>query len=110
VPSYVVDASLWSGLWKNHPPGIFVHLWQPLDASTAAGDAISPEDVLRELEQDSHDLPERIARRLGLLGFFDEALMRASSDVLVTFPDFLDENAVRNPAGPVAVAPGNTRT
>jgi hypothetical protein len=107
VPPYVIDASTWIRLWRNHPPDIFGHLWEQLDASVAAGEVISPEEALRELERGSDDLAETLAGRSGLAGLFaplDEALMAAVSTVLTVLPDLVDENSERNRADPFVVA------
>lgn len=45
-PPYVVDASIWIRIGRNHPPDIFVSLWERLDAAIAVGDLISPDEVL----------------------------------------------------------------
>ena len=104
MPPYVIDTSIWIRLWQNHPPDIFVHLWDQLDASIAAGDVISPEEVLRELERGSDELAESLAGRAGLFASLDEALMAAATDVLAALPDLVDENSERNRADPFVVA------
>ena len=112
MPPYVIDASIWIRLWRNHPPDVFTHLWDQLDASVAAGEVISPEEVLRELERGSDDLAETLACRPGLAGLFvplDEAVMVAVGAVLTALPDLVDENAERNRADPFVVALARVR-
>ena len=65
-PPYVVDASIWIRIGRNHPPDIFISLWQRLDASVAAGDLVSPDEVLHELERGTDDLAEILSTRVGL--------------------------------------------
>ena len=104
MPLYAIDASIWIRLWRHHPPDIFVHLWEQLDASIAAGEVISPEEVLHELERGTDALAERLAGREGLFVSLDEEVMAAVSEVLAQCPDLADPDAEGNRADPFVVA------
>ena len=60
---YVVDASIWIRIWRNHPPDIFVSLWEKLDAAIAAGDLVSPDEVLQEIQRGEDTLAEVLSSR-----------------------------------------------
>jgi hypothetical protein len=73
VPApYVVDASIWIRIWRNHPPDIFVSLWEKLDAAIAAGDLVSPDEVLQELQRGVDNLAETLSTRTALFSPLDD--------------------------------------
>jgi len=80
-PPYVADTSIWIRVGRNHPPDIFVSLWQRFDAAIAAGDLISPDEVLHELERGTDDVAETLSNRGGLFLALDEAQMTAVVEV-----------------------------
>ena len=108
-PPYVVDASIWIRIGRNHPPDIFVSLWERLDASIAAGDLISPDEVLQELERGTDDLAETLSTRGGLFLSLDEAQMTAVAEVMQACPGIVDEEAERGRADPFVVALARVR-
>jgi hypothetical protein len=104
VPLYIIDTSIWIRLWQNHPPDIFRNLWQQIDGSITAGQILSPEEVLHELERGMDDLAERMRARDGLFAPLDQALQDAVRRVIIRCPGLADENAERNRADPFVVA------
>jgi hypothetical protein len=103
MPLYVVDASIWIRIGRNHPPDIFKRLWQHLDQAIAAGEVRSPEEVLHELEQGTDDLAETLAARAGLFLPLDEALARATEAVQAICP-LTDATGERSRGDPFVVA------
>lgn len=103
-PPYVVDASAWIDIGRFHPRDIFVTLWHRLDSLIAAGDLISPEDVLRELERGADDLAEYLETKAGLFLPLDEAQQTAVAEVLAACPTLANAEGERNRADPFVVA------
>lgn len=105
-PPYVLDTSIWIRIWHNHPPGIFVHFWQQLDASIVAGHIRCPEEVMHELERGTDDLAEFLSQREGLFAPLDRALQAAVTHVQDECDDLADQEGERNRADPFVVALG----
>lgn len=42
MPPYVIDANIWINVWRNHPPDIYVNVWQRIDAAIADGTIRAP--------------------------------------------------------------------
>jgi hypothetical protein len=106
LPPYVIDTSIWIRIWRNHPPDIFVNLWQQLDASIAAIQVRSPEEVLHELERGTDDIAESLRQRHGLFAPLDEALISAVTEVQAECDDLADQEGERNRADPFVVGLG----
>lgn len=106
---YVLDTNIWIRVGQHHPPDIFVTLWQHLDAAISAGDLISPEEVLHELERGSDDLAARIGARAGLFLPLDDPQMEAVADVMRACPTLVDPDGERNRADPFVVALAHVR-
>jgi len=81
VPPFVVDASIWVRIGRNHPKDIFKRFWAQLDEAIAAGVLRSPEEVLHELEKGYDDLAKELGARGGLFLPLDQALGKATEDV-----------------------------
>ncbi len=94
---------------RNHPPDIFVTLWQRLDAAIVAGDLVSPEEVLHELERGTDDLAEILGARDGLFLPLDAAQMAALAEVMGACRGIADEEGERNRADPFVVALARVR-
>lgn len=108
-PPYVVDASAWIDIRRYHPPDIFVTLWQRLDGAIAAGDLVSPEEVLHELERGDDDLAETLRLKAGLFLPLDAAQQAAVTEVLAACPTLANAEAERNRADPFVVAVARVR-
>ena len=106
MPPYVMDTSIWIRIWRNHPPDIFLNLWQQLDASIAAVQVRSPEEVLHELERGTDDIAEFLSQRDGLFARLDEALITAVTEVQAECDDLADQEGERNRADPFVVGLG----
>jgi len=103
LPLYVVDASIWIRIGRNHPPDIFKRLWQQLDQAIADGHVRSPEEVLHELEQGTDDLAEMLDARDGLFLPLDDPLARATEAVQAACP-LTDPTGERSRGDPFVVA------
>jgi hypothetical protein len=106
LPPYVIDTSIWIRIWRNYPPDIFVNFWQQLDASVAAVQVRSPEEVLHELERGTDEIAEFLSQRDGLFAPLDEALIAAVTEVQAECDDLADQEGERNRADPFVVALG----
>ena len=106
---YVVDASIWIRIWRNHPPDIFASLWEKLDAAIAAGDLVSPDEVLQELQRGEDTLAETLSTRTRLFLPLDDAQMAAVADVVQACPGLVSEEAERGRADPFVVALARVR-
>lgn len=106
---YVVDSSIWIRIWRNHPPDIFISLWEKIDAAIAGGDLVSPDEVLHELQRGEDVLAEALSRRTGLFVPLDEAQMAAVADVVRGCPGLVSEEAERGRADPFVVALARVR-
>jgi len=106
LPPHVIDTSVWIRIWRNHPPDIFMNFWQQLDASIAALQVRSPEEVLHELERGTDDVAEFLGQRDGLFAPLDEALIAAVTEVQAECDDLADQEGERNRADPFVVGLG----
>lgn len=101
---YVVDTNIWIRIGQHHPPDIFVTLWQRLDAAIAAGDLVSPEEVLHELERGTDDLADTFSAKPSLFAPLDEPQMAAVAEVMQACPTLVNVEGERNRADPFVVA------
>jgi Domain of unknown function (DUF4411) len=109
APPYVIDTSVWIHVGRHHPPDIFRSVWQRFDIAAAAGDIVSPEEVLHELEQGDDALAAYLGARSGLFVPLDEAQMTAVAEVVRACPGLVDEEAERGRADPFVVALARVR-
>lgn len=106
---YVVDTSIWIRIGRNHPADIFVSLWQQIDAAIAAGDLVSPDEVLHELDRGEDVLAETLRSRPGVFVPLDDSQMTAVAEVVRTCPGLVNEEAERGRADPFVVALARVR-
>lgn len=100
MPGYVLDTSIWIRVGDNHPPDIFVSLWEQFDAAIASRDVRSPEEVLHELERGAgDDLAATLRARAGLFAALDEPLQRAVAEIVARCPGYA------NPLRPSSESP-----
>jgi hypothetical protein len=105
----VIDTSVWIHVGRHHPPDIFRSVWQRFDTAAAAGDIVSPEEVLHELEQGDDALAAHLRTRSGLFVPLDEVQMTAVAEVVRACPGLVDEEAERGRADPFVVALARVR-
>ena len=108
-PPYVIDTSIWIHVGRHHPPDIFRSVWQRFDTAAAAGDIVSPKEVLHELQQGDDALGAYLGARSSLFVPLDEAQMTAVADVVRACPGLVDEEAERGRADPFVVALARVR-
>ena len=108
-PPYVVDTSIWIRIGRDHPPDIFVSLWQRLAGAITAGDLMSPYEVLEELERGDDALATMLGSRQGLFVPLDDAQMAAVAGVMQACPGLVDEEGERGRADPFVVALARVR-
>jgi hypothetical protein len=104
-----VDASIWIRIGRNHPPDIFVSLWQQLDVAIANGDLVSPDEVFHELERGEDALAQTLRARAGLFVPLDDGQMTAVAEVIQACPGLVNDEAERGRADPFVVALARVR-
>ncbi len=105
----MVDTSIWIYVGRHHPPDIFLSLWQRLDDAIAAGDLVSPDEVLQELERGEDALAATLGSRQGLFVPLDDAQMGAVAGVIRACRGLVNEEAERGRADPFVVALARVR-
>lgn len=108
MPLHIFDASVWIRVSRNHPPDIFVSLWERLDAEIAAGQIRSPDEVLHELEHGDDDLGERLSQWADLFVPLTDDLQAAVARVMSECPTLTEPESDRNRADPFVVALGSS--
>lgn len=108
-PPYVVDTSIWIHIGRNHPPDIFLSLWQRLDGAIATGHIVSPDEVLHEIERGEDILAATLGSRQGLFVPLDDAQMEAVAEVIRECRGLVNEEAERGRADPFVVALARVR-
>lgn len=108
MPLFVFDADIWIRIGRNHPPDIFLSLWERLDAAIGDSYLRSPEEVLHELRQGSDDLAARLEQKNGLFVPLEPDIQAASREVINRF-GLHDPTSDRNRADPFVVAVARAR-
>jgi len=105
----VLDTNIWVRIGRNHPPDIFLSLWQRLDGAIVTEDIVSPDEVLQELERGDDALAAMLGSRQGFFVPLDEAQMEAVAAVIRECRGLVDEEADRGRADPFVVALARVR-
>lgn len=80
-----------------------------VDAAIAAGELVSPDEVLHELRRGEDVLAETLSSREGLFLPLDDAQMAAVAEVMQDCPGLVNEEAERGRADPFVVALARAR-
>lgn len=103
---YVMDTSDWINLWNRYPPDVpaFRPVWSKLQTMIDDGELISPDEVLRELEEGDNGLVDWLKQRPHCFRPLDDALQIATAAIVAQFPKLSDYEAPRGGADAFVVA------
>lgn len=104
---YCLDtSSLIFAATEAYPLDLFASFWTRLDALVAAGRAISPKEVLKEISRQDDDLHAWCRHRTGLFVPNSTELQTELLAVNTQFPSLVDQRKGRGLADPWVVALG----
>jgi hypothetical protein len=108
--AYCFDTSVLIECWsRSYPPDVFPGLWVKLDALIAQQEVLCADEVRVELERQEDDLAKWIKVRPQLFVPLDDAIQRATSEVLVAHPLLMKATKNRNGADPFVIATAQVR-
>lgn len=104
-PIYCLDASvLIEAASRTYPPDVFPAFWDNLDELAAAGRAVAPDEVYREVTKGSDHASEWTKAHREIFVPLDEDLQAQVTLVLGQFPRMVKVNNRANTADPFIVA------
>lgn len=107
---YCFDTSVLIECWsRSYPPDVFPGLWIKLDDLIAQQEVLCADEVRIELERQEDDLAAWINARPHLFIPLDEAIQRATSEVLARHPLLMKATKNRNGADPFVIATAQVR-
>jgi predicted nucleic acid-binding protein len=108
--AYCFDTSVLIECWsRSYPPDVFPGLWVKLDALIAQQEVLCADEVRVELERQEDDLTKWIKVRPQLFVPLDDAIQRATSEVLARHPLLMKATKNRNGADPFVIATAQVR-
>ena len=108
--AYCFDTSVLIECWsRSYPPDVFPGLWVKLDALIARQEVLCADEVRVELERQEDDLAKWIKVRPRLFVPLDDAIQRATSEVLLAHPLLMKATKNRNGADPFVIATAQVR-
>jgi predicted nucleic acid-binding protein len=108
--AYCFDTSVLIECWsRSYPPDVFPGLWVKLDALIAQQEVLCADEVRVELERQEDDLAKWIKVRPQLFVPLDDAIQRATSEVLAGHPLLMKATKNRNGADPFVIATAQVR-
>lgn len=108
--AYCFDTSVLIECWsRSYPPDVFPGLWVKLDALIAQQEVLCADEVRVELERQEDDLAKWIKVRPHLFVPLDDAIQRATSEVLAGHPLLMKATKNRNGADPFVIATAQVR-
>ncbi len=106
---YCIDTSaILDGWVRYYPPDVFPALWKNLEAMIEAEELIAPEEVLREIEKKEDELHKWVKSHEKMFHPLDEAVQRATAEILTKFPRLVDSEKERSRADPFVIALAKT--
>ena len=103
--TYCIDTSaILDGWVRYYPPDVFLALWKNLEAMIESQELIAPEEVLREIEKKEDELHKWAKAHERMFYPLDEAVQRATTEILTVFPRLVDSEKERNRADPFVIA------
>lgn len=107
---YCIDTSgLLDGYKRYYPPDVFHGLWENVDDLIAAGELISPEEVLNDLRVGDDDVFAWANARAEMFVPLDEPIQIATAEVLAVYVDWIPADRSRNVADAFVVALARVR-
>jgi predicted nucleic acid-binding protein len=108
--AYCFDTSVLIECWsRSYPPDVFPGLWLKLDELIANQEVLCPDEVRVELARQDDDLAKWVKARPHLFVPLDEAVQRATSEVLALHPLLMKATKNRNGADPFIIATARVR-
>ncbi len=95
---------------RSYPPDVFPGLWIKLDELITQQEVLCPDEVRVELERQEDDLAKWINARPHLFVPLDDAIQRATSEVLAQHPLLMKATKNRNGADPFVIATAQVRS
>ena len=109
--AYCFDTSVLIECWsRSYPPDVFPGLWVKLDELITQQEVLCPDEVRVELERQEDDLAKWINARPHLFVPLDDAIQRATSEVLAQHPLLMKATKNRNGADPFVIATAQVRS
>lgn len=108
--TYCFDTSVLIECWsRSYPPDVFPGLWVKLDESITQQEVLCADEVRVELERQEDDLARWIKVRPQLFVPLDDAIQRATSEILAGHPLLMKATKNRNGADPFVIATAQVR-
>jgi predicted nucleic acid-binding protein len=105
MAAYCFDTSVLIECWsRSYPPDVFPGLWVKLDELISQQEVLCADEVRIELERQEDDLATWINARPHLFVPLDDAIQRATSEVLARHPLLMKATKNRNGADPFVIA------
>ncbi len=109
--AYCFDTSVLIECWsRSYPLDVFPGLWVKLDELIARQEVLCPDEVRVELERQDDDLAKWISTRPQLFVPLDDAIQRATSEVLARHPLLMKATKNRNGADPFVIATAQVKS
>jgi hypothetical protein len=109
--AYCFDTSVLVECWsRSYPPDVFPGLWLKLDELIARQEVLCPDEVRVELARQEDELAKWIDVRPHLFVPLDDAIQRATSEVLARHPLLMKATKNRNGADPFVIATARVRS
>jgi len=109
--AYCFDTSVLIECWsRSYPSDVFPGLWLKLDELIAHQKVLCPDEVRVELARQEDELTKWINARPHMFVPLDDAIQRATSEVLVQHPLLMKATKNRNGADPFVIATARVRS
>lgn len=102
---YCIDTSALMDAWVRwYPVRVFPSLWKNVDSLIEAGDMLSSEEVLHEIERKEDSLYEWARERKAMFLSLSDQIQAAVDKVLAQFRTMVDDRAGKSFADPFVIA------
>jgi hypothetical protein len=109
--AYCFDTSGLIECWsRSYPPDVFPGLWVKLDELITQQQVLCPEEVRIELARQDDELAKWIDARPHMFVPLDDAIQRATSEVLARHPLLMKATKNRNGADPFVIATARVKS
>jgi hypothetical protein len=109
--AYCFDTSVLIGCWaRSYPPDVFPGLWIKLDELITQQQVLCPDEVRVELARQEDELAKWINARSHMFVPLDDAIQRATSEILARHPLLMKATKNRNGADPFVIATARVRS
>jgi hypothetical protein len=109
--AYCFDTSVLIGCWaRSYPPDVFPGLWTKLDELITQQQVLCPDEVRVELARQEDELAKWVNARPHMFVPLDDAIQRATSEVLARHPLLMKATKNRNGADPFVIATARVKS